>query len=169
MTQADPAPADVLAEPILDVRDLTKRYPNGQLALDRVTVQVWPGEFVVVLGANGSGKSTLLRCAARLIDPTGGAVRLGGVDLAQLHGRRLREARRRIGLMLQSPSLVRRRGGLDNVAAGSLGRHRDVASHLGRSPRSEHGLAARCPHEVGLTAEHLALQRQSSVGRSAER
>jgi phosphonate transport system ATP-binding protein len=47
---------------VLQVRDLTLRYPNGKLALAGVDLEVRQGQLLVVLGGNGCGKTTLLRC-----------------------------------------------------------------------------------------------------------
>ena len=64
---------------MLEIRHLTKVYPNGFKALDDISVSVEQGEFLVIIGLSGSGKSTLLRCINRLIDPTEGQVLLDGV------------------------------------------------------------------------------------------
>jgi ABC-2 type transport system ATP-binding protein len=65
---------------MLQVRDLTRRY-GSLLALDRVSLDVRPGEIVGLLGANGAGKSTLVRTAAGLQPPDQGTVRIGDVDV----------------------------------------------------------------------------------------
>ncbi|WP_204745410.1 ABC transporter ATP-binding protein [Glycomyces paridis] len=59
-------------------------YPDGHEALAEVTFTVEPGTTVALVGATGSGKSTLAHLAARLIDPSGGALRLDGEDLRDL-------------------------------------------------------------------------------------
>jgi phosphonate transport system ATP-binding protein len=162
-------PADrPLRKPILTIDGLTKDYPGGRRALESVSLDVSPGEMVVVLGANGSGKSTLLRCAVRLIDPTAGSVRVGGHDLAHLRGAELREARRSVGMIFQQSNLVRRRTALANVATGTLGRHRNVATALGWLPREELLEAARLLDRLGLL--HLAHKRADTLsGGEAQR
>lgn len=85
-----------MRDPALDIAQLSKRFaPTGGLlrwltrgrgqrtptvALDRIDLTVQSGEIVGVLGPNGSGKSTLLRCAAGLVVPDSGSVRVLGAD-----------------------------------------------------------------------------------------
>lgn len=134
---------------VLHIDGLSKQY-GATSALADASLAVQAGELVVILGANGCGKSTLLRCAIRLTEPSSGTVRVGDTQVTGVSGRRLRAARRRMGLVLQSPSLVRRRSVLANVAAGALGRHRGASSRLGIAPRGEFALAAQCLDRVGL-------------------
>jgi phosphonate transport system ATP-binding protein len=89
--------------------------------LKGIDLDVWPGELTVVLGANGSGKSTLLRCAVRLVEPDEGSVVLCGAELVGAHGRRLREARRKVAMVFQQVLLVKRSSAIENVAYGALG------------------------------------------------
>jgi phosphonate transport system ATP-binding protein len=154
--------------PILQIEGLTKEYAGGRRALESINLDVSPGELVVVLGPNGSGKSTLLRCAVRLIEPTAGSVRVAGRDLARLNGSELREARRMVGMIFQNPNLVRRRTAIANVASGSLGRHRGLATALGWLPHEEMLEAARLLDRLGLL--HLALKRADTLsGGEAQR
>ena len=65
-------------KPILNIENLTKIYgnvPSQTKALNGITFQVMPGEFLGIMGSSGSGKSTLLNCIATVIQPTGGAFR----------------------------------------------------------------------------------------------
>jgi phosphonate transport system ATP-binding protein len=106
---------------MLDVRHLTKVYPDGTVALKDVSFQVTDGAFLVIIGLSGSGKSTLLRCINRLIEPTEGEILWGGTDLATLKGEELRKARRQIGMVFQQFNLVKRSKVVTNVLAGRLG------------------------------------------------
>lgn len=106
---------------MLDVRHLTKVYPDGTVALKDVSFQVPDGAFLVVIGLSGSGKSTLLRCINRLIDPTEGEILWDNLDLAQVRGEDLRKARRQIGMVFQQFNLVKRSKVITNVLAGRLG------------------------------------------------
>jgi phosphonate transport system ATP-binding protein len=106
---------------MLDVRHLTKVYPDGTVALQDVSFQVPDGAFLVIIGLSGSGKSTLLRCINRLIEPTQGEILWDGVDLAKLKGEDLRKMRRQIGMVFQQFNLVKRSKVVTNVLAGRLG------------------------------------------------
>jgi phosphonate transport system ATP-binding protein len=153
---------------MLRVCDLTMRYPNGKVALNRFSLTVNPGELVVVLGGNGSGKSTLLRCITRMLDPTAGAVWLGDTDLAALAGERLRQARCKLAMVWQHANLVRRRSVLANVATGALGRLGGLWTTLGGLPAAELAAAYGYLDEVGLAA--LARQRAGTLsGGQAQR
>jgi len=75
------------------------RYPHDEREVLRdVDFELAPGEHVALVGHNGCGKTTLVKLFCRLYDPTGGVIRLGGVDLRQLE---LGEYRRCIGLLMQ--------------------------------------------------------------------
>ena len=106
---------------MLEIRNLTKIYGDGTLAVDNVSFTVPDGEFLIVIGLSGSGKSTLLRCINRLIDPTEGEILWNGVDLAKLEGDELRKARRKIGMIFQHFNLISRSSVMINILAGRLG------------------------------------------------
>jgi osmoprotectant transport system ATP-binding protein len=91
------------AEPVLRATGLVKDYPGKSAALNGVSLDVRPGETVVLIGESGSGKSTLLRIFNRLIDPTAGAVFLRGRPIADEDPVRLR---RHLGYVPQEGGLV---------------------------------------------------------------
>lgn len=153
---------------MLEVTDLSKRYPTGRVALRQASLKVEAGELVIVLGSNGSGKSTLLRCIVRLIDPTEGSVKVDDRDLTRLNGRALRRARTALAMISQHANLVRRRSVLANVACGALGRCTGVRSRFGILPQEELDFARRCLAEVAL--EDQAGQRAGTLsGGQAQR
>ncbi|MCJ7823717.1 MAG: ATP-binding cassette domain-containing protein, partial [Anaerolineales bacterium] len=86
---------------MLEVRNLTKIYEGGVLALDNVSFSVEQGEFLAVIGLSGSGKSTLLRCINRLVEPTEGQIVWNGVDVTEASQDELLRIRRKIGMVFQ--------------------------------------------------------------------
>jgi len=60
---------------MLEIIDLTKRYEDGVLAVDRLNLRVGPGEIFVMLGANGAGKTTTVNLISNLIQPTSGTIK----------------------------------------------------------------------------------------------
>jgi putative ABC transport system ATP-binding protein len=86
-------------------------------ALRGVTLQVKSGEVVAITGASGGGKSTLLHCAAGILTPDAGTVRVAGQDLAALpEDQRARLRRTKVGIVLQFGQLVPDLPLVDNVA-----------------------------------------------------
>jgi ribose transport system ATP-binding protein len=72
-----------MPEPFLELIDISKIYP-GVVALDRVSFAVAPGEVIALVGENGAGKSTLMRVLGGVVEPSGGMIRVDGVERASL-------------------------------------------------------------------------------------
>ena len=108
---------------LLEVQNLIKSYDGKIHAVDKLSLEVKEGDFVILLGLSGSGKSTLLRCINRLIEPTSGEIRFQGSDVLNLHGTKLRHYRRHIGMVFQQFNLVKNLTVLTNVLTGRLGYH----------------------------------------------
>lgn len=106
---------------MLEITDLVKRYGGDAPVLKGLDLEVPESAMVAVIGASGAGKSTLLRCINRLAEPTSGSIRLNGMELTGLRGRKLRQARRRIGMIFQGFNLVDRLTVMENVLSGRLG------------------------------------------------
>ena len=88
--------------PIIEVRDLTKRYKGAETnAVDGVSFDVAPGEIFALLGPNGAGKTTTISILTTTLAPTGGTVRIAGHDLAT----EAAAVRREVGIIFQKPSL----------------------------------------------------------------
>ena len=89
------------------------------VGLRNVSLEVEPGQIYVVMGLSGSGKSTLARCLIRLVEPTRGAIRFGGVDILDYSPKELTEFRRsQIAMVFQHYGLLPHRRVIDNVAYG---------------------------------------------------
>lgn len=104
---------------MIEIAQLTKAYGTGGSAtvvLDRLDFSVRSGEILAVVGPSGAGKSTLAQCINLLTRPTSGSVIVNGDDLTALNAKQLRVARRRIGTVFQSSSLLSRRTVAENVA-----------------------------------------------------
>ncbi|MFF9115354.1 betaine/proline/choline family ABC transporter ATP-binding protein [Streptomyces massasporeus] len=87
----------------IELENLTKHYPGSpQPAVDNVSLEIKAGEVVVLVGPSGCGKSTLLKMINRLIEPTGGRIRIGGEDVTDMDPVKLR---RKVGYAIQSAGL----------------------------------------------------------------
>jgi cell division transport system ATP-binding protein len=103
-------------KPIIELRDVTKVYPGGHMALDRVSLAVDRGEFVFLVGPTGCGKSTLIKTLIRDESATDGAVRIAGRDIGALPEKKIPQLRRNIGTVFQDFKLLPDRTVYDNVA-----------------------------------------------------
>src|ERR1700726_2028537 len=99
--------------PLLEVTDLVKHYPvrSGILrrragtvhAVDGVSFSLGTGETLGLVGESGCGKSTVARSVLRLVEPTGGSIRLNGRDITHLGKTELRPNRRSMQIIFQDP------------------------------------------------------------------
>jgi len=155
---------------MLEVRNLTKIYEGGVLALDNVSFSVEQGEFLAVIGLSGSGKSTLLRCINRLVEPTEGQILWNGVDITEASQDELLRIRRKIGMVFQHFNLVTRSKVLTNVLAGRLGYVNSAMSLVHRFPQSDIDMAFKQMERVDITdqahkrADELSGGQQQRVG-----
>src|SRR4029078_7598167 len=69
--------------PIIELNDVTKVYPGGHMALDRVSLSIGRGEFVFLVGPTGCGKSTLIKMLIRELAATEGRVRIAGREICR--------------------------------------------------------------------------------------
>jgi len=111
---------------IVELRDVTKVYPGGHLALERVSLGVDRGDFVFLVGPTGCGKSTLIKLLIRELDPSEGEVVIAGRDIGKLGDKRIPQLRRNIGTVFQDFKLLPNRNVYDNVAYALqvIGAHR---------------------------------------------
>ena len=155
---------------MLEVKNLTKIYDDGTVALRDVSFKVTPGEFVVIIGLSGSGKSTLLRCINRLIEPTEGNIFWEGKDITQAEAEELRKIRRQIGMIFQHFNLVKRSTVLINVLSGRLGYTESWKSLLHYFSPEDRKKAQEALERVGIAdqankrADELSGGQQQRVG-----
>ena len=110
------------ASPLISLTGVSKRFPNGTLALDNVSLEVPKGQLLSLIGLSGSGKSTLMRHLNGLHKPTSGSVKVLGTEGSSASNRELRAVRRNGGFVFQQFGLVGRATCLENVLSGALGR-----------------------------------------------
>lgn len=104
---------------IMEIDSLKKYYgkeDNQTKALDGISFQIMPGEFLGIMGSSGSGKSTLLNCIATVIKPTSGRILLQNTEVTNLKGKNLSEYRgNRIGYLFQNFELLDNLTGRENI------------------------------------------------------
>jgi putative ABC transport system ATP-binding protein len=147
---ADPQPMN----PVIKLEDIRKTYHTGEVdvhAVQGISLQILPGEFVAIMGASGSGKSTLMNLIGCLDRPTRGRFDLDGMDISTLDRNALADIRnRKIGFVFQGFNLLSRTSALENVEMPMLYSHQ----HIPASEQRERalralelvGLAARADH-----------------------
>ena len=154
MTSASPSSMQApTAQPVIDVRDITRTFRNGEVStqvLHGINLQIYPGEFVALMGASGSGKSTLMNILGCLDRPTTGQYWFAGQDVATLSGDDLARLRREeFGFVFQSYNLLPGLSACGNVempatySAISTDERRSRAAHL----LSQLGLQERLEHK----------------------
>ena len=126
------------ATPLIEVHDITKVYGEGPSAVEAlrgVSLTIFHGEFVAIMGPSGSGKSTFMHLLGCLDRPTSGSYRLAGQEVSGLTRDQLAAIRsRQIGFVFQSFNLLARTSALENVElpmlyAGVAQKARDERAH----------------------------------------
>lgn len=104
---------------ILQTESLSKIYTGGGIdtvALDDVSIKIYEGEFIAIMGPSGSGKSTLLNLIGALDSPTSGKIQVDGIETTTLNSAGLALLRnKKIGFIFQSFNLISRFSALSNV------------------------------------------------------
>ena len=130
---------------------VTKRYPDGTVAVDALDLEVPDGKTMVLVGPSGCGKTTSLRMINRLIEPTEGKILLDGADV---RSRPPAQLRRGIGYVIQQSGLFPHRTVEDNIATVPVlngtprGKARARARELLAQVGLDSGLARRYPHQL---------------------
>ena len=151
---------------MVELREVTKVFPAGEVGLDRARLRVGRGELAFLVGPSGSGKTTCLRMLVKEVEPSDGEVLVAGRRLSELPRRRLPHLRRNVGIVFPDGRLLP-----DRTAAGNLSYPLAAAGERGRALRAR---VAEALALVGLGARadsypaelSSAEQRRLSVARA---
>ena len=144
--------------PAISLRGVSKVYPAqpNKAALEGVTVNIYPGEFVFLVGHSGSGKSTFIRMLTREIRPSEGSVHIASQDIGKMRNWKVPYLRRNIGCVFQDFKLLPKKTAYENVAFA-----------LEAIGKSKHVVRTQVPEVlrlVGLEEKMHSLPEQLSGG-----
>jgi len=146
--------------PLISLRSLTKTYGRGDAefqALCGVDLDIFPGEYVAVMGPSGSGKSTLMNILGCLDSPSSGSYRFQNIPVEMLSkDQRSLLRRHAMGFIFQGFNLLARTSALENVELPLL--------YRGYSRKVRHRMAREALHSVGLTDKERNTPAELSGG-----
>ncbi len=155
--------------PLVEVRDIVKEFDvaGGQRrlrAVAGVSLDIGEGEVYALVGESGSGKTTLARCILKLVEPTAGQIRVGGVDVRLAKGEALRRLRLQMQVVFQNPvgSLDPRMSVLDLVAE-------PIRAHLHPARHTVEPTVLKLLAQVGLGRIHLERRPHELSGGQCQR
>ncbi|PIF02323.1 MAG: macrolide ABC transporter ATP-binding protein [Draconibacterium sp.] len=135
-----------MKEKIIEIRDIVKNYKVGTQvvrALRSVSLDIYKGEYVAIMGASGSGKSTLMNILGCLDTPTSGSYILNGTDVSRMSDDQQAEIRNsEIGFVFQVFNLLPRNSALENVMLPLI--------YAGKKKNERKDIAAQTLNDVGL-------------------
>jgi osmoprotectant transport system ATP-binding protein len=126
---------------LIRIDSVTKRYPDGTVAVDRLSLEIPDRSITVLVGPSGCGKTTTLRMINRMVEPSEGTIHLDGVDIRR---QPVNELRRSMGYVIQHAGLFPHRTIVDNIAT--------VPRLLGRRKNEARARARELMERVGLDA-----------------
>src|SRR5215813_6748646 len=162
--------------PLLETVAVSKNFtvgsrlsPGGRKtvrAVDNVSLQVWPGETVGLVGESGCGKSTLGRCLVRLYEITAGHIRFKGEDISQYGRRRLRPIREEMQMVFQDPyaSLNPRRRVGDLIAEPLRVHGRRTRAEISARVRELMGLVGLSPDQLERFPHEFSGGQRQRIG-----
>ncbi|RDU61449.1 methionine ABC transporter ATP-binding protein [Helicobacter sp. MIT 14-3879] len=118
---------------MIQLRNITKIYPNGFEAIKSLNLSVQKGDIMGIIGYSGAGKSTLIRLINRLESPSTGDIFVDGIDMVNLKEHALQKMRQKIGMIFQHFNLLASRNVFGNVAFGleiAKWKKRDIAARV---------------------------------------
>ena len=138
------------------LENVVKEYPNGEGAINGISLHIERGEFVIVVGDSGSGKSTLIKLLLKELEPTSGMIRVNGVNLGRMKKRAIPKYRRKIGCVFQDFRLLKDRNVYENVAFAQ----RVVVTPIKEIKKNVPAMLSL----VGLAEKYKSFPRQLSGG-----
>ncbi|MFF3418931.1 ABC transporter ATP-binding protein [Streptomyces sp. NPDC002698] len=136
---------------MIAIEDVSKRYADGTVAVDRLSLQIPDHSITVLVGPSGCGKTTTLRMINRMIEPSSGTIRVDGEDI---RARPVNALRRSMGYVIQNAGLFQHRTIVDNIATvprllgWSKQRARERAAELMERVGLDPALARRYPYQL---------------------
>lgn len=100
---------------MITISNVSKKFPDGTVALEDINLEISDGEFVFLVGPSGSGKTTILRLLLQSLKPTSGKITIDEHDLMKISGNKVVQLRRKIGVVFQDLKLLYDRSVLENV------------------------------------------------------
>ncbi len=150
---------------MIEFKNVSKQYPNGVKALNRVNLKIKQGEFIAIIGLSGAGKSTLIRLINKMIDTTEGELIVNDTKVDEtLKGKALRSFRRQIGMVFQSFNLVNRVSVLNNVLAAKVAEKDFFSTLFGYYTRNDKIEALQALDKVGILDKAYIRADQLSGG-----
>jgi putative ABC transport system ATP-binding protein len=145
-------------KPVIQLQNVHKTYYTGEVdvrAVQGLSLEIFPGEFVALMGASGSGKSTMMNIIGCLDRPTAGKYLLDGIDVSQLSRDDLADIRnQKIGFVFQGFNLLSRTSALENVELPML----YARQRIGGSNQRERALKALDTVGLADRADHKPNQ-----------
>ncbi|MGW3662306.1 ABC transporter ATP-binding protein [Streptomyces sp. NPDC005141] len=136
---------------MIAIEDVSKRYADGTVAVDRLSLQIPNHSITVLVGPSGCGKTTTLRMINRMVEPSSGTIRVDGEDI---RSRPVNALRRSMGYVIQNAGLFQHRTIIDNIATvprllgWSKQRARDRAAELMERVGLDPAMARRYPYQL---------------------
>ncbi len=138
-------------KPVITIKEMTKVYTMGEhqvRALNGVTLSIYAGEFLSIMGPSGSGKSTMMNMLGALDKPTSGTYLLDGTDVSNLSEDELADVRnRKIGFVFQSFNLLPRTAALQQVELPLIYAGKRQRAQKAREALEMVGLGERLDHK----------------------
>jgi cell division transport system ATP-binding protein len=141
---------------LIEFVNVSKSYPNGDIVIDDLNLEITAGEFVVITGKSGAGKTTLGRMLIRDVLPTKGKIIVDGEDLTKLNPKKIPLIRRKIGFIFQDFKII---------SDKTIGENISIALEIsGFSPKKIPAKISRLLEMVGIPNKEKLFPMQLAGG-----